>query len=110
MYQRDVIAIETLQHQIDDVQMKRAWFSGIVAFTIASDSVRWGVLRWSGDFPDPGSPIAIRMIREGYWVAVVIDHFSRRAMGFAVFKKYRFPARPPSWNAPCIKPKRRPST
>ena len=23
----------------------------------------------------------------GYWVAVVIDHFSRRAMGFAVFKK-----------------------
>ena len=21
----------------------------------------------------------------GYWVAVVIDHFSRRAMGFAVF-------------------------
>ena len=24
----------------------------------------------------------------GYWVAVVIDHFSRHAMGFAVFKKY----------------------
>ena len=23
----------------------------------------------------------------GYWVAVVLDHFSRRAMGFAVFKK-----------------------
>ena len=23
----------------------------------------------------------------GYWVAVVIDHFSRRAMGFAVFKE-----------------------
>jgi len=23
----------------------------------------------------------------GYWVAVVVDHFSRRAMGFAVFKK-----------------------
>jgi len=23
----------------------------------------------------------------GYWVAVVIDHFSRRAMGFAVFQK-----------------------
>jgi putative transposase len=23
----------------------------------------------------------------GYWVAVVIDHFSRRAMGFALFKK-----------------------
>ena len=47
----------------------------------------------------------------GYWVAVVIDHFSHRAMGSAVFKADPDPHKSaPSWDARCIRPRPRRST
>ncbi len=47
-----------------------------------------------------------------YWVAVLIDHFSRRAMGTSPYsRRSLLPGMcGPSWDVPCIRPRQRPST